>query len=90
MSTVKTYLTLVFTLEGDMIRATEYFGEYDARRALDQAGIHWPAERKEIHLVYGIVPPLSEEQLNALTYLKDMGICSNFYVRDEISHDQSY
>ncbi len=87
MSTVTTYLTLVFQLEGDMIRATEYFGEQDARRELDQAGIHWPPDRKEIHVSYVISQPLSEEVLDKLDYLKTMGICTGFYVKDEISSD---
>ncbi len=90
MSTVKTYLVIVYQLEGDMIRATAYFGEEDTRRELEEVFLFGPPTRKEIHLAYELGEPLTEMQLIKLEYLKDMGICSNFYVRDEISHDQSY
>ena len=84
---MKTYLVVVFQYEGDMIRATASFREEDARRELDEAGIHWPASRKEAHLVYEIDSPLEQHLLERLTWLKEMGMCTNFYVRDEISHD---
>jgi hypothetical protein len=85
MSTVTTYLVIVFTLTGDMIRATSYFGEEDVRRELDTVGIHWQASRKEIHLIYEIEPPLEQMVLDRLIWMKNMGMCTNFYVRDEIS-----
>ncbi len=87
MSAVKTYLVIVYQLEGDMIRATAYFGEEDTRRELEGVFFFGPPDRKEIQLFYELHEPLTEMQLVKLEYLKQVGICSNFYVRDEISHD---
>ena len=85
MSTVQSYLTLVFTLEGDMIRATEYFGEHDARLFLDEVGMPYPPVRKEIHLVFDVTLPLSKEVLDQLALMKEIGLISSWYVKDEIT-----
>lgn len=87
MTTIRTYLTLVIQYEGDMIRATSSFREDEIRQQLDALGICWPADRKEVRLVYSIEPPLSPELLEELTLLKECGMCTNFYVKDEISSE---
>lgn len=90
MSTVRSYLTIVFQLKGDMIRATEYFGEQDACRFLDEVGMQYPPDRKEIHLVFDVVLPLSPKVLERLAWMKDIGIISSFYVKDEITSDVTF
>ena len=76
-------LTLVFVYEGDMIRGTSTFKEEDVRRELDDAGIHWDASRKEVHISYVVELPLDEYLLERLRWLKKLGKCANFYVKEE-------
>lgn len=76
-------LTLVFMYEGDMIRGTSTFKEEDVRRELDDAGIHWDASRKEVHISYVVELPLDEYLLERLRWLKKLGKCANFYVKEE-------
>lgn len=87
MSTVQTYLTIVFTYKEEMRQATSNFAEEDVRRELDDAGIGWPTTRKEVHVSYKIHPPLDPQLVERLTRLKSMGMISSFYVKDEIEHE---
>ena len=76
-------LTLAFVYEGDMIRATSTFKEEDVRRELDDAGIHWDASRKEVQISYAVELPLDEPLLERLRWLKEMGMCANYAIKDD-------
>lgn len=81
MTTLKTYiLTIVFELKGDMIRATEYFGEQDVKRELADAKFYISPDSKEIRLKYTLQRALTEAQLERLEYLKQIEVCSDFSV----------
>lgn len=83
MASAQGLLTLVFVYEGDMIRGSSTFKEEDVRRELDDAGIHWDASRKEVHISYVVELPLDEYLLERLRWLKAMGVCADFNVQEK-------
>lgn len=89
MSTVITYLTLIFQYNEMWTTAqprTATFFEEHALMDLQEVGLPFVPSRKETHLKFALEAPLSEAQLNMLRNLKEQGICT-FYVQDEITPD---
>ena len=84
MSTVKVYLTVVFTYQDEMVRATSNFMEEDVRHELDTMGLCWPASHKEVHVSYQIELPLYQDWVERLTYLKTMKMIARWYVTQEV------
>ncbi len=92
MSTVKTYLALVFVTgrydgeEGftEPSELPQTLEEICAASIVAELGISLQPERRECHLFFELTHPLSQVQVAGLEAYRG-GLFDNFYVRDEIS-----
>jgi hypothetical protein len=90
MSTVKTYLALVLNdWDENWREELLIFDEQQTIYELEQAGMPSFPVRRERHLFFTLMQPLTDVQLKWLEEKKASGLFASFYVKDEISHEPS-
>jgi hypothetical protein len=86
MSRVTTWFTVVFDDSLEEAWFTDaLFDEEDTNRYFASLQISILPGKRQRHLRYKLEKPLTHEQLQAITELKEYGLFSNFYVVDEIT-----
>lgn len=90
MSTVQTFLFLIFTYNQEWTEAVPLgtFFEEQSVMELEDSGLPHVPERREVHLGFPLLAPLSKSQLDKLAWMKEQEIIAGFYVKDEIGHEQ--
>lgn len=89
MSSVQTFFTLIFTYNQEWTEAVPLgtFFEEQAAFELENAGLPHVPERREVHLGFPLLAPLSKKQLDLLAWMKEQGLITGFYVKDEITRE---
>lgn len=85
MSSKETHLVIVFDHTNDhewLLDMSEE--EREALFALASNGVHSLPGRKEEHLSFVLTEPLNPLHMAALARLRDEGMFTKFYVRDEV------